>query len=86
MAREKALQERVDEFQKLNDNIDIISLVKERNEFKNLYQQELRKYNQARIVLESQNRLINSPKLIISSNPASPIPMSYAAPITSNIS
>ncbi|KAL4471997.1 hypothetical protein ABPG72_018499 [Tetrahymena utriculariae] len=62
LLREKELQQRVEDFQKINNNIDITALVKEREEFKQLYQQQLKKYNQARIVLESQKRLLNMPK------------------------
>jgi len=37
MIREKELQARVDDFSKLNNNVDISSLLKERDEFKALY-------------------------------------------------
>ncbi|KAL4466133.1 hypothetical protein ABPG74_004370 [Tetrahymena malaccensis] len=45
LMREKDLKERVQEFEKINNNIDIKAIINERDEYKQLYMQEMRKNN-----------------------------------------
>jgi predicted RND superfamily exporter protein len=60
LIREKEHKERVKQFEEINNNVDINLIIKERDEFKAKFLNEVKKHNQSRITIESQKRVINS--------------------------
>ncbi|KRX00930.1 P-loop containing nucleoside triphosphate hydrolase [Pseudocohnilembus persalinus] len=60
LLREKEYKKRVDQFEQINNTVDIQAVLKERDEYKQKYQQEIKKHNQTRIAIESQKRLISA--------------------------
>ncbi|CAD8205567.1 unnamed protein product [Paramecium pentaurelia] len=65
LAREKELQKRVNELEMLQSNNDLNTLIKERDEYKQLYLQEVKKVNQSKRIIsgkfESQPNVLIRP-------------------------
>lgn len=45
LLRERELKDRVSQFDQINNNVDINSLLKEKDEYKNKYLTEMKKHN-----------------------------------------
>ena len=56
----KDLQDKNMQIEELNSQVNIQTLVKERDELKDLYLEQWKYNNQSRVVLESQRRKLNS--------------------------
>jgi len=68
------LEERLNVCEEITKNHDISALVKEKEELKVKYLFEWKKNSQARIVLESQKRLITSPSFVLSTKSKTDFP------------
>jgi len=54
------LKEQADKFVELNVYGDIRQIIKERDQYRNLYKEEVKKNNDSKVAIESQKRLLKS--------------------------
>ena len=62
----KELEDRLNVCEEIKRNHDIAAIIREKEDYKAKYLAEWKKNNQARVVLESQKRLITSPSFVLS--------------------
>ena len=54
------MKEQADKFVELNVYGDIRQIIKERDQYRNLYKEEVKKNNDSKVAIESQKRLLKS--------------------------
>lgn len=60
LAREKEMREKINQFEQINNNIDINAVLKEKEYYEKKYLDEVKKNNQTRVIVESQKRLLSA--------------------------
>ena len=77
MKANKELEDRLFVCEEINRNNDINAIIKEKEDYKNKYLSEWKKNNKARIVLESQKRIITSPSFVMSTKSRTDFPSKF---------
>lgn len=73
----KELEERLFVCEEINKNNDINAIVKEKEDYKSKYLIEWKNNNHARILLESQKRIITSPSFVLSTKSKTEYPSKF---------